>query len=280
MIRQPIVSGRFYPSDKNELLDLIEQSYKSKLGANNNLIAQNGRLCGMIVPHAGYIFSAPVASWAYARLESETKLPTKIMILGPKHTSFGAKFSVSNASGWATPLGNVKVDSALVSILTENCSSLQKDDEAHAYEHSIEVQLPFLQKLYANKSFEIVPIALGYASFSEIKNLAIELNETLKLYNEKPLIIISSDFSHDVSKNEAYRLDAQAIEIIKTLDAKGFYKLVVTENRSICGLIPITLAMEMFCEKSIRAKELKYATSMDVMSYEKGVGYASIVFEE
>lgn len=279
MIRKPAVSGRFYPSNKSELLSVIKESFQSPLGPQKAKITGNGRLAGLIVPHAGYIFSGPVASWAYSRLKSEKQLPKNIVILGPKHTSLGERFSISSFTEWNTPLGNVKVNQDLVQTFLNNCPELGHDFEAHLCEHSIEVQLPFLQQLYADKEFSIIPIAIGFASFHEIQNIARGLKKVIKMLADDVLILISSDFSHNSTREDAYRLDSEAIEYITSLDSEGFYRLVVSENRSICGVMPISTALEIFDKEQVSATKLTYATSMDVMEHEKGVGYASIIFE-
>lgn len=279
MIRQPAVSGRFYPSSSSELIALIENSYNEQLGVGKANLSSDNKLVGMIVPHAGYIFSGPVASWAYARLKAEEKLPEKIIILGPKHTQYGETIAISNAQSWTTPLGEVKVDRELANRLVAKGVGFKLDDDAHQLEHSIEVQLPFLQHLYSNKKFAIIPIAIGYTNFDKITSIASALTEVVKEAGEKVCVIISSDFSHDTPRQEAYELDGQAIKLIEQLDAKAFYKLVVAENRSICGLMPICVALEMFAGQKIKARKLKYATSMDIMEHDRGVGYASIVLE-
>lgn len=281
MIRQPAVSGRFYKSGKTELLDEIESCFSHELGVNPKEIEVRGRLKGLILPHAGYMFSGPPASWGFERLKKEEPLPSRIILLGPKHTYYGEDYAVSIADYWQTPLGKVKVDKDFSRELCENVEQFKLDEAAHQFEHSLEVQLPFLQKVYGNKEFSIVPIAIAYNSFVSVRSAFEEFRKFLgKKDLDNILIIASSDFSHDMPKEKAYKLDAEVIEIIKSLTAQEFYDLIVSEDRSVCGLMPISALLVALKGRTIKARLLKYSTSMDVMPHERGVGYAAISFEE
>jgi hypothetical protein len=281
MIRQPAVSGRFYQKDKNELLSEIESCFNHELGVKDSEIVVRGKLKGLILPHAGYMFSGPPASWAFARLALERPLPARIILLGPKHTYFGEDYAVSKADYWQTPLGKVKVDKEFSEKLCRNIDQFKLDEAAHQFEHSLEVQLPFLQKVYADKDFSIVPIAIAYDSFESVRNAFEAFRKFLgENGGENTLIIASSDFSHDTPKEKAYKLDAEVIEIIKGLTAQEFYDLIVSEDRSVCGLMPISALMVALKGRPVKARLLKYSTSMDVMNHERGVGYAAMAFEE
>ncbi len=282
MYREPLVAGRFYESNREGLKQQIEQCFQHPLGIGNKDLQANGRLIAMISPHAGYMFSGPPASHGFARLKLEQPLPERVVLLGPKHTQFGAGFSISNAESWQTPLGLVKVDQDFARNLADAVPDLRLDDAAHRFEHSIEVQLPFLQHIYQEKPLKIVPVALGYTSFGILKNLVEKTKEFFDEVDdlEKNLIIVSSDFSHDTPREEAYRLDSEVIDRILALDAKGFFDLVDLENRSVCGLMPIAALLLLIEDLSVKAVRLAYSTSMDIMRHERGVGYASIIFEE
>ncbi|MEW6710775.1 MAG: AmmeMemoRadiSam system protein B [Candidatus Riflebacteria bacterium] len=282
MFREPFVAGRFYESNREGLKQQIEQCFQHPLGIGSKDLQVNGRLLAMISPHAGYMFSGPPASHGFARLKLEQPLPERVVLLGPKHTQFGAGFSISNAESWQTPLGLVKVDRDFARNLADAVPDLRLDDAAHQFEHSIEVQLPFLQYIYQEKPLKIVPVALGYASFANLENLVEKIKEFIDGVDdlEKTLIIVSSDFSHDTPREEAYRLDSEVIDRILALDAKGFFDLVDLENRSVCGLMPIAALLLLIEDLSVKAVRLTYSTSMDIMRHERGVGYASIIFEE
>ncbi|HAE38410.1 MAG TPA: AmmeMemoRadiSam system protein B [Candidatus Riflebacteria bacterium] len=280
MQREPAVAGRFYQARPEQLRQQIKECFAHQLGVGQNVAPATGRLLAFIAPHAGYMFSGPVASHAFARMRVEKPQPTTLVLLGPKHTHHGARFSVSAAASWKTPLGNLPVDQTLCRRLVAAVSELELDDGAHLYEHSLEVQLPFAQYSLDNTP-KIVPIAFAYDSFEEIASVAAAIGKVLAAEPEGSLCIVcSSDFSHDTPRDEAYRLDAEVIKKITSLDARGFYNLIVSEDRSVCGLMPITALLVMLHPMKVAARLLKYATSMDVMDHDRGVGYAAIIFEE
>ena len=280
MLREPVVAGKFYEADAACLREQIEGCLNHRLGAAETKISAAGRLAAFIAPHAGFIFSGPVASHAYSRLAAEEPLPDTVILLGPKHTHYGAEFSVSAARSWKTPFGKVDLDEQLCQKLVSGVDLLELDNDAHMFEHSIEVQLPFLQ-YFAKKMPEIVPIAMHYSKFETICEVAAGIKHLIANETDKRILIIaSSDFSHDTPREEAYRLDAQVIEKIIQLDAKAFYDLVIDEGRSVCGVVPITALLLILTGLPIKPKLLKYATSMDVMRHERGVGYGAIIFEE
>ena len=281
MRRDPVVAGRFYEGQKDRLLEQIRNCFHHKLGVEGKSPESKGRLKALISPHAGYMFSGPPASFGFARLKVEKPLPRRVVLMGPKHTHYGAQFSVSAAQEWLTPLGAVKVDHDFCRKICAEISDFELEDGAHQFEHSLEVQLPFLQYVYGESQFEIVPIALGYSSFNELSRIIAELKSFLdKNSGEETIFLISSDFSHDTPREIAYKLDAQVIEQITGLSAAGFYDLVVGEDRSVCGLMPITALLLILESENVSGRLLTYSTSMDVMKHERGVGYASIVFEE
>lgn len=280
MQREPVVAGRFYQARPEQLRQQIKECFAHQFGIGSEVVPAAGSLLGLIAPHAGYMFSGPVASHAYARLRDEKPLPKTLVLLGPKHTHHGARFSVSAAESWKTPLGTLAVDQALCRRLVDGVSELELDDDAHLYEHSLEVQLPFVQ--YSLETMpKIVPIAFAYDSFEEIASVAAEIGKVLSAEPAGSLCFVcSSDFSHDTPRDEAYRLDAEVIKKIISLDARGFYNLIVSEDRSVCGLMPIAALLVMLQHRKVAARLLKYATSMDVMDHDRGVGYAAIIFEE
>lgn len=278
MVRQPVVSGQFYQADPGRLHEQIKACYAHRHGAGSVLSEKSGRLLALISPHAGYSYSGPVASHAFARLARESECPEVILLLGPKHTAYGAAFSISSHSSWKTPLGKLGVDSLLANRLAAEVKLLQLDEAAHRFEHSLEVQLPFIQNLYPDPP-AIVPVALHFSDFSTVKSIADGIAEVLKSETRRVLIVVSSDFSHDTPKNDAYRLDAEVINLILRGDARGFYDLVTGEDRSVCGLMPITALLIILSRFKHNANLLKYATSMDMSPHERGVGYASISFE-
>ena len=280
MIREPIVAGRFYEADPASLKQQIDSCIKHPLGPGIAKPSACGRLLAMIVPHAGFVFSGPVAAHGFARLAVETPTPETIILLGPKHTRYGESFSVSAASAWNTPLGTLEVDSELRDRVIAGVSMLRSDNEAHAMEHSLEVELPFIQ-CFLEKKPRILPIALHYAPYKTIAAMADDLRKVIEAETKRNILLLaSSDFSHDTPRSEAYQLDRQVIDRVLALDAEGFYDLIVEEDRSVCGLMPITAMLKIIAGQKVSASLLKYATSMDVMRHDRGVGYASLIFEK
>lgn len=280
MIRETVVAGRFYEADAGQLRSQIEGCLKHRLGAAVSPAPVGGTLVGMIAPHAGFVFSGPVATHAFARLADEQQPPDTVVLLGPKHTRYGENFSVSAASAWKTPLGSLEVDAELRDKVLSSVDMLRPDNDAHASEHSIEVQLPFLQ-YFMKKLPRILPIAIHYSPYAHIALIADGLRKVLAAETGKRILIVaSSDFSHDTPRERAYQLDRQVIDMILSLDAEGVYNLIIDEDRSVCGVMPITTMLLIFAGASVKASLLKYATSMDIMRHERGVGYASIIFEK
>ena len=278
-MREPAVSGRFYPDDPEELQTTIRECYAHRLGVGERNIEPEGKLAGLIVPRAGYMFSGPVASWAYRRLASEKPLPGRLLLLGPKHTPHGALAALSDEDAWLTPLGSVETDEPLRRALEET-RLFARNDAAHSVEHSIEVQLPFIQECMAGSLPKILPLALAFAEFEQCAKWGKAIAGVLARPEFSDVVcVVSSDFSHETPRNEAYRLDGEAVKVIESLDAKAFHELVVGEDRSICGVIPITVFLASLAGRKIRAKKLAYATSMDVMAHPRGVGYAAVIFE-
>jgi hypothetical protein len=280
MVRRPVVAGRFYPGTPVELTEAIDDCYRSSLGVGSRRLPVNGRLAGAILPHAGYVFSGPVASWGFQRLGAEKPLPRRLLLLGPKHTHLGAQAAISAASAWKTPLGEVRVDAGLRDLLLDT-GVFSRDDQAHAEEHSLEVQLPFLQHLYGDEDFSITPLALEYSSFEDCARWGKALAGVLEAPGQRDVcVLVSSDFSHETPRAEAYARDGEAIELIVQRRAQAFHELVMQERRSICGFIPITVLLCALEKRAMQVSRLTYATSMDVMPHPRGVGYAAITFEE
>lgn len=254
MRREPVVAGQFYPFSEDALRKMIEE-YVSQGEPEKDVIAA-------VSPHAGYMYSGPVAGFTYAAI-SEMK-PKVIAIIGPDHTGAAMNRTYCYPDGeWETPLGVVE---------TVAMDGIEVNENAHAFEHSIEVQVPFLQYIYKH-NFKISPIIMGNQSLDE----ALLVGERIKA----DLVIASSDFSHYVPYDTAVKNDLYAIEAVERMDEKLFYERIYEKNVTACGYGPITAAMHY--AKLNRAKQgklLKYATSGDVTG-DKGavVGYASIIFK-
>jgi len=264
-LRHPAVAGRFYPAERTRLIQDLE-SYLSPPESAKPAI-------GCIVPHAGYIYSGPVAGAVYANME----VPRRCVVLCPNHTGKGRPLAMMSSGVWQTPLGSVEIDSELAGKLKSEIPLIMEDSEAHRAEHAIEVQLPFLQKKRSSLTF--VPVALGTGKFETLERLGEALGEVLKNEPEPVLLIASSDMNHYESDAVTRVKDHKAIERILEFDALGLYEVVTKHDVSMCGFGP-AIAMLTAAKRlgATSAELIKYATSGDVSGdREMVVGYAGVV---
>lgn len=274
MIRNANFAGKFYPGDEDELIDQIEKSIHSKFGPGkkyDNEIPLNKNI-GIISPHAGYQFSGPLEAWGYSFVSKIGK-PDNVILIGPSHSGLGEDVSIFSEGIWKSPLGEVEVNENLATMIVEKSSGLIKTNYlAHEYEHSLEVQLPFLQYYFGNQ-FKIVPIII----LNQREEIIEAVSETLKnvIEDEGYLFVFSSDLNHYDSISETYRKDNLYIEeLIKNGDT---YKICKDEDISVCGLGPIAIGKSLFKKIEI----LKHITSGDIIDYdEKTVGYLSAALTE
>jgi MEMO1 family protein len=265
-IRTAAVSGRFYPSHPQELLRQVRKY--SLADAEPKMTA-----IGCIAPHAGYMYSGHVAGAVFARIE----VPAHSIILCPNHTGRGVPLAVMTTTAWQTPLGEVAASSELGSLLRERFPMLKEDSAAHRSEHAIEVELPFLQT--QRRELRIVPIAVGTSDFGALRGLGEALADVVSRYDEKVLIVASSDMNHYESDEITRVKDRRAIERVLALDASGLWDTVMTENISMCGFGP-TVAMLTAAKLlgATTATLVRYATSGEVSGdFERVVGYAGII---
>jgi len=269
MLRMPAVAGRFYPANPQEIIALVQQYTQTK----NSGELLRAKAC--LVPHAGYVYSGHVAGAVYAQVA----LPKKILILGVRHYPRGEKAAILSSGAWRTPLGDAPVDEELAGAIKAACPLLREDSVAHAGEHSLEVQLPFLQTLAAD--FTFVPIALGTARFEELVELGEGIGKTLANTGEEILLLATSDLNHYENDAVARVKDHKAIARLLEMDARGLYEVCRNEQISMCGLGPavamLTALKTMGAEK---AELVKYATSADVSGdFSAVVGYAGMIFQ-
>lgn len=264
MIRKPAVAGYFYPGDREDLVREIE-SYVSPRDEKISAIA-------VIVPHAGYMYSGHVAGEVYASVT----LPETFIILCPNHTGLGSDFDVYPEGEWLTPLGKAEVDEDLCAALMRRFSRAVRDGGAHIREHSLEVQLPFLQ--YIKGKIRFLPICVRQFQYEYLEELGFALAEVVKSSGKDVLIVSSTDMSHYESQESANQKDRLAVEQIEKLDPRGLYDTIHSYDISMCGYLPTTAAM--IASKELGAQKgtlLKYATSGDVTrDYESVVGYAGM----
>ncbi|MEM4425287.1 MAG: AmmeMemoRadiSam system protein B [Candidatus Nezhaarchaeales archaeon] len=280
-VRYPAVAGLFYESDSEALKKRIEWCFKHKLGPGSlPLVDEKGerRIIGLVCPHAGYMYSGPVAAHSYYELAKDG-VPDVIVILGPNHTGLGSGVSIIDSGYWKTPLGNVEINSEVAKKILKNSGIIAVDDLAHAQEHSIEVQLPFLQYVYGDK-FTFVPICM----MLQMRDVCIEVGSAIAkaVENENAVIIASTDFTHYEPHDRAYNKDGKVLKAIEALDPDLMLRLVDSIPVSMCGPGPV--ASMLYAVKQLGAKKaaiLKYATSGDVTGDKFSVvGYGSVKVEK
>jgi AmmeMemoRadiSam system protein B len=264
-IRPPAVAGTFYEGTPDRLRAQVNACF-----AANEEPAAKRRFIGAVVPHAGLMYSGHVAAAFYAMAE----LPRRFIILCPNHTGFGHFAAINREGSWRTPLGDVKIDTPLADALMSHAPILADDWRAHAREHSLEVQLPFLQQLLGD--FTFVPICLGGHRYDYCETVG---NAIAEVADESIGILASSDLNHYEEQKETLRKDQLAIDAVLALDPRGLWDVVEQFDVSMCGFIPTT-AMLIAAKKlgAARAELIKHATSGDINSdYSHVVGYASIL---
>ncbi len=280
MIRNAQYAGSFYPGNSDHLKESIENNFTCSLGPQqlpHKEPVETDPFPFLLVPHAGYVYSGPVAAWSYLEL-SKYPRPSTVIILGPNHTGFGADIGVPNkVESWRTPLGEIEVNHELIEELL-NCSSLiRKNDDSHAREHSIEVQLPFLQYIF-DKPFNFVPIAM----LNQVYDASMMMGEIIAkvCHGKNVLVIASSDFTHFESHNIATEKDNLILETIEQMDSKEMYDIKYRLNVSMCGIGPIAGTIEAAKRMGRKkARLLKYATSGDTSGDKSSVvGYGSVAF--
>jgi AmmeMemoRadiSam system protein B len=273
MIRQPAVAGTFYPREPRELSERVKQFLSEGREENSKDSAASSALA-CLVPHAGYVFSGGVAGAVYARI----KIPKRVIILGPRHRPGGANFAINSEDEWETPLGRAKIDVELARALMAACPLLVEDDVAHKREHSLEVQLPFLQAL--SKDFQFVPVAIGSLKLHELTQLGHALSSVISAFAEPVLLIASSDLNHYESEKITHVKDHQAIDQMLALNPRELHETVRRERITMCGCGPavatLTAAIEL---GATRAELVRYATSADVLGdRDEVVGYVGMLF--
>lgn len=266
MIRPPLVAGRFYPARKEPLLhDLAEYCTPRP---------KDVRAAACLVPHAGYMYSGGVAGAVYAALD----LPRRFVILAPDHFGRGGDIGLHPATAWDTPLGRANLDTALATRILETFSQCQIDERGHA-EHSLEVQLPFLQ--YLLPEFTLVPIAIGTGDPTTLIALGEALAALIAEEPEAVMIVASSDMNHYESDAVTRRKDHLAIDAMLALDAMRLYETLRREKVSMCGYGPAIAAITAARRLGSReARLVRYATSGDAHGADRDrvVGYAGMVF--
>ncbi len=266
-MRKPAVANRFYPGTTEQLTKELKELFPQTQPSNKV------KALGVMSPHAGYIYSGALAAKTFQQVE----IPETVVLLGPNHTGQGGPVSLS-AETWDMTLGEVEINSEFNTLLQQNSSLFRFDESAHRLEHSIEVQIPFLQ--VQKDSLKIVPVILSHLSYAHCQELAKALATAIKHCKENVLIVASSDMSHFESRKIAQQKDHMALGKIKQFDPEGLFQTVTENNISMCGMIPTVITM--------LAGKILGATSSQLVGYTDSgyvagdtsqvVGYAGVIF--
>ncbi len=272
--RPPAVAGQFYPGDARELAHEIESCFTDPRGPGELPTRRRSaerRLVAGVVPHAGYRYSGAIAAQVYARVAAE-RAPASVLVLGVDHHGASAGASLS-ARPWRTPLGPTAIDLELVRRLS--AGPVRVDEAAHADEHSIEVQLPFLEYVLPKPRF--VPLEVRFGPYRFLEEVARVVREAIA--DRDVLVLASSDLSHYVPAEVARRLDHHAIDAILARNPKGLYEVVQRERISMCGIAPTTVMLAALADRRLDARLLRWGHSGEVEPMPDVVGYAAIVLE-
>ncbi len=263
--RDARVAGQFYPSQKGALISFLSE--------NIDLSSQRRKVKTVIMPHAGYVYSGKTAALTI----SEVVVPDTVILIGPNHTGYGTAFSLMRSGKWHFPFGEVDIEESLADELLKTSSLLEEDDEAHEYEHSLEVEIPFLY--FLNNNVKIVPLTVASLNLKKCKKVGEAIAQCI--IGKDVLLVASTDMTHYESQASAEKKDKEAIDAILKLDEDSLSATVSRLNISMCGYIPvyISLVAAKICGAK-SAKLIDYRTSGDAFGdYERVVGYAGIIIE-
>ncbi|MDA4110962.1 MAG: AmmeMemoRadiSam system protein B [Thaumarchaeota archaeon] len=290
--RPAAVAGQFYPSDRDELYEIIHWSFTHPLGpgrfpSKSEFSPEMERVECLIVPHAGYVYSGPVAAHSFNIAHNffqqyKNQDQINIVILGPNHYGLGSGVAVSAASFWETPLGKFKVNSELARDLAEKSNIIDIDDASHSREHSIEVQIPFIQALssHVKATISLLPVSLMLQDSETTKEIAEEIGGIIRSIDVPFLVLGSSDLTHYEPQESASLKDRKLLEQVQNLNLAAYYNIIERLNVSACGYGAISAVMQiskMFGKK--KGNLLKYASSGDTSGDKSAVvGYSSVHF--
>lgn len=265
MQRQPAVAGQFYPGSPQELSGMLQAFIDTGAEKKDALVA--------VSPHAGYVYSGPVAGQVLGRIN----IPRRVLLMGPNHRGLGAQAAVMTSGQWLTPLGAVELDPELGSALIQNSPLVQEDALAHQYEHSLEVQVPFLQALMPE--LRLTPLCLGHLELSACLELGRAAALAIKGLGEPVLMVASTDMTHYEPAALAKQQDLRAIEHILALDPAGLYNTVRNNGITMCGVLPTTVCLAAALELGASQAELvAYTNSGEVSGdFDQVVGYAGLI---
>ena len=267
MVRKPAVAGSFYPGNAGVLRGEIEKMVDPNVAKEKAI--------GVVSPHAGYIYSGSVVGATLSRII----IPDTCIVLGPNHRGMGEPYAIVTDDRWETPLGSVEIDSEMANFLLQESSFIEEDGLPHRYEHSIEVQIPFLQ--YLNPNVKIVPVALSHAEGKICKEIGISVATAIEKLKRDAVIIASSDMTHYESSDSARVKDMKAIDAILKLDGDDLLEQIRMHGISMCGYGPVVALLSAARNLGARKAELiRYQTSGDITgNYDEVVAYAGVIIK-
>jgi MEMO1 family protein len=268
IIRSPAVAGRFYPGDDASLRRAIQD-----LAEDIPADTKKQKVLAAVSPHAGYVYSGGVAAETLGRIE----IPETVILLGPNHTGNGVPVALSTAI-WDMPMGRVPVNRDFAQDLLDETDYIEEDELAHKYEHSLEVQIPFLQMEQPNLS--IVPITISHISYQVLDEVGLALAEVIKRRGDKNILIVaSSDMTHYEPREAADKKDHYVLKKLADMDPSVLYRSVTGHNISMCGIMPVTVALITALELGATKTELVRYTDSGEMTGDttQVVGYAGVL---
>jgi MEMO1 family protein len=284
MARRPAVAGVFYETDQTLIAAQIERSFLGNFGPKKLPIPRHeslGQVLGLVCPHAGYSYSGGAAANSFYALASDG-IPEVLVIMGPNHHGISSKIAVSVEERWITPMGVIHTDIELAEQIVSKSKYAVEDEDAHIKEHSIEVQLPFIQYLFGSHT-KIVPIVISHVGLGDSVDLMYDLAQAIcqSIDGKKAVIIASTDFTHYETQEITKVKDHLALDQIENLDGEGLINVVFENDITMCGVNGTAVMLEA-CKimGANQAELLSYFTSGDVTGdYKHVVGYASVAIK-
>ncbi len=268
MSRSPAVANRFYPGEEKSLKRAVNDLLPRQVSAKYDAV-------GVVSPHAGYIYSGAVCAETLGTIN----IPETVVIIGPNHHGQGKPIALSTTN-WQMPMGDIPVNTDFSKALQKASAVIEVDESAHQFEHSLEVQIPFLHALQKNLS--IVPLVISHISYALCQEIAQTLATTIEKYSGSVLMLASSDMSHYESRESATRKDRLALDRLEALDPKGLFQTVSDNRISMCGVIPVTIVLQAAMLLGANRAEVLTYTDSGVVSGDthQVVGYAGAVISK
>ena len=266
-VRYPAVAGAFYPADGARLRETVQALLPAE--------AEPRPAVGVVVPHAGYIYSGGCAG----RTLAGVRIPDQVILLGPNHTGRGGSLAAPEEEQWATPLGSVRVDRDLLEALAREAPALEFDSRAHTAEHCLEVEVPFLQVL-GGEALSIAPIVVGIHDLHALTAFGEAIARVVGEQETPPLVLVSSDMTHYEPAFQAKEKDEKALAALEAVDADRLYRTVMEEKITMCGVAPAVAACTAWRRLGVRRGKLACYTHSGIVTGDERevVAYAGMIF--